>query len=190
MTIKELREYCSICGELEHIDILLKGKRIHVKDSVQSSATYPYNLHNVSVEGDVYESSSARLLAKKRELENKKTQIELFINEIKDDRVRRAIEILCIEPVGADLKKPKYSIALNNTQNVPDIEDTEIDDNIKSVFSDFVQYYNKKKSGQDASKEFQDMLSMFRKIITELYYQSNEEEKIKIKSVIEKLHNL
>ena len=83
-----------------------------------------------------------------------------------------------------------YSIALNNAQNVPDIEDTEIDDSIKSVFSDFVQYYNKKKLGHDASKEFQDMLSMFRKIITELYYQSNEEEKAKIKIVIEKLHNL
>ena len=109
MTIKELREFRSICGEIEHIDMLLKGKRIHVKDSVQSSATYPYNLRNVSVEGDVYESSSAKLLAKMRKLKIKKAQIEAFVNGIKDDRVRRAIEIYCIEPVGADLKTPKWS---------------------------------------------------------------------------------
>lgn len=83
-----------------------------------------------------------------------------------------------------------YSIAMQNMQNVPDIEDTEIDDNIKAVFTDFVQYYNKKQSGHDASKEFSSMLTAFRKIITELYYQSDDKEKEMIKSTLEKMQKI
>ncbi len=83
-----------------------------------------------------------------------------------------------------------YSVALYNSQNTPDIEDTEIDDNIKSVFSDFMQYYNKKKAGHDASREFSDMLISFKKIITELYYQSNAEEKSKIKDIVSQIGKL
>lgn len=83
-----------------------------------------------------------------------------------------------------------YSMALQNTQTMPDIDDTEIDDNIKAVFSDFVKYYTKKKLKQDASREFSTMLDSFRKIITELYYQSDSAEKEKIVETVEKLDRL
>lgn len=45
MTVKELRQYRSICVEINEINQELNG--CYVGDTVQSGSKHPYNLHNV-----------------------------------------------------------------------------------------------------------------------------------------------
>lgn len=106
MTIKGLRNYRTIYAEIEHIDKQL-GKHT-VKDSVQSASKHPYSLHSVSVEGDIYEHSSPLLLAKKQKLLAQKREIEKFICGILDYRIRRALELYCLEPLNEDLEIPSW----------------------------------------------------------------------------------
>lgn len=109
MTIKELRQYRSICSEIDYIDGKLNGSKIHVRDSVQSASKHPYSLHNVQIEGDVYEHSSPSLLAKKHRLEVQKRIIEEFMEKISDSKIRRVIEIYCLDPVGEDCEVPGWN---------------------------------------------------------------------------------
>lgn len=85
-----------------------------------------------------------------------------------------------------------YSIADSKLTALPDAEisDTEIDDNLKATFSDFVRYYHKKADGESAEQELSAMLVSFRKILTELYYQGNSDEKEKIRDTVDSLRNL
>lgn len=109
MTIKELRNYRAICSQIDHIDRKIKGSRIHVKDSVQSASKHPYSVHNVTVEGDIYDHSSPVLLAKKHRLEVQKQNIESFIENIPDSKIKEAIEIYCTEPIGEDGNAPEWN---------------------------------------------------------------------------------
>lgn len=106
MTIKELRNYRTICAEIDHIDKQL-GRR-SVRDSVQSASKHPYSLHSVQIEGDIYEHSSPSLLAKKQHLIAQKQNIERFINGILDHRIRRAFELYCLEPLNENLNVPSW----------------------------------------------------------------------------------
>lgn len=106
MTIKELRNYRTICAEIEHIDKQL-GKHT-VKDSVQSASKHPYSLHSVSVEGDIYEHSSPLLLIKKQKLLAQKRGIEKLICGVSEYRIRRALELYCLEPLNEDLEIPSW----------------------------------------------------------------------------------
>lgn len=106
MTIKELRSYRTICAEIEHIDKQL-GRRT-VKDSVQSASKHPYSLHSVSVEGDIYERSSPLLLTKKQKLLAQKREIEELICNVSEYRIRRALELYCLEPLNENLEIPNW----------------------------------------------------------------------------------
>lgn len=108
MTIKELRQYRAICAEIDYINSKLNGNKIHVRDSVQSASKHPYSLHSVQIEGDVYEHSSPSLLAKKQHLIAKKQNIERFINDIPDYRIKRALELYCLEPLNENLNVPSW----------------------------------------------------------------------------------
>lgn len=108
MKIKDLRQYRTICAEIDYIDSKLKGSKIHVSDSVQSAAKHPYSLHNVRIEGDIYERSSPSLLAKRQDLIAQKESIEQFINSIPIFKIRRALELYCIEPLGENLVSPTW----------------------------------------------------------------------------------
>lgn len=67
------------------------------------------------------------------------------------------------------------------SQSEGNIEDSEIDDNIKDVFSDFSKYYKAKNENAETSELLQSMMKSMKKIITELYYQSTATEKAMIK---------
>lgn len=78
-----------------------------------------------------------------------------------------------------------YSMAISNLDfNANDIEGTEIDDNIKNIFDDFSKYYTKKNSGKNSDKELFDMLNTLKRIVIELFYQANLNERTKICDVI------
>lgn len=108
VTVKDLRKYRAICAEIHQIESKLTGSRIHVKDSVKSAAKHPYSVHNVPIEGDVYESSSPALLAKFKRLLWERGVIEDFISSIPEYKVRRALEIYCLEPLGEDMEAPSW----------------------------------------------------------------------------------
>ena len=72
-----------------------------------------------------------------------------------------------------------YSIATQNLKAIQseDIEGTEIDDNIKNIFNDFAEYYRKKNQGERSESELRKMLKTLKKIVVELYYQADTNEK-------------
>ena len=72
-----------------------------------------------------------------------------------------------------------YSMAVSNLNNASsnDIEGTEIDDNIKHIFDDFIKYYDKKNNGKDSIQELGIMMNTLKRIIFEVYYQATAKEK-------------
>ncbi|MBQ7131253.1 MAG: hypothetical protein IJO29_01660 [Oscillospiraceae bacterium] len=109
MKVKELRRYRAICAEIEYIESKIENKRIHVKDSVQSAAKHPYSKHNVVISGyidDDYIPASTR--KRLSELNKQRKQIEQTIHSISDYKVRRALEIYCLNSLDEDMKLPNW----------------------------------------------------------------------------------
>lgn len=105
MTIKELRSYRAVCAELNQTEAQLKASKMSVKDAVQSASKFPYSLHSVPVEGAVYDEE---LLRRRDELISEKKRLRDFVRSIGDYRVRRALEIYCIDPLDADMEPPNW----------------------------------------------------------------------------------
>lgn len=84
-----------------------------------------------------------------------------------------------------------YSMAVNNLNNASsnDIEGTGIDDNIKNIFDDFSKYFTKKSNGENSEAELAKMLVTLKRIIIELFFQANSDEKAKIKNVISEINS-
>lgn len=82
-----------------------------------------------------------------------------------------------------------YSTALQNLQGM-DIEGTGVDDSIKNIFSSFLAYYKKARSGQNATDELSAMLADVRKMLIELYYQVGDDGKNEMKRTCEKILKL
>ena len=77
-----------------------------------------------------------------------------------------------------------YSVAMHNLQGI-DIEETGVDDLIRDIFTAFSAYYKKTASGVDAGKERSEMLAQVKRMLTELYYQTDYEGKREIKRACE-----
>ena len=100
--LRELRDYRTICAEIdERLKKLSRDKR-HVVDSVQTAADFPFWKHTIPIEGDVYPYPVAPERRKIDILREKKAKIERFVGEIEDYKIQRMIVIFYIEPVDGD----------------------------------------------------------------------------------------
>ena len=91
MTVKELRQYRSICRELTEKNIELKSKTLHgaVKGS---DSEFPYTQHTMTVSGleDTYRNRV--LLERIHTLKQRKQRIEEYIFAIDDSLTRQIFE--------------------------------------------------------------------------------------------------
>lgn len=91
MTVKELRQYRSICKELTEKNIELKSKTLHgaVKGS---DSEFPYTQHTMTVSGleDTYRNRA--LLERIHTLKQRKQRIEKYIFSIDDSLTRQIFE--------------------------------------------------------------------------------------------------
>ena len=91
MTRMELKQYRSICAEIQEIHIRLKEQSAH--ETVQGSdVEYPYIFHTVSVYGAIPSAETQRLLARENKLSVQRDEIERFIDSIDDSLTRRIFE--------------------------------------------------------------------------------------------------
>ncbi len=98
MTIKELRDYRAVCAELIQRSKKLRDDRRHVFDAVQSAADFPYSLHTVVVEGDVYPYPALPEFDRIGALRHKKEAVERWARSIDDYSVERIVELYFLTP--------------------------------------------------------------------------------------------
>lgn len=91
MTVKELKQYHSICKEIEEKNAQLKSRTVH--STVKGSySCFPYTSHTISVNGVTSGSENVRLMNRLRILKNQQHNIEVFIDSISDSLTRRIFE--------------------------------------------------------------------------------------------------
>lgn len=98
MTINDLKNYRFICADINRRKKKLDEQKQHVVDAVQTAAEFPYWEHTIPIEGDIYPPGASIEFAELHQLEHKKTEIERFVLQIDDYRIRRAVEVRYIEP--------------------------------------------------------------------------------------------
>ena len=98
MTVKDLRDYRAVCAELIQRSQRLRDDRRHVFDAVQSSAEFPYSLHTVVVEGDVYPYPVLPEFDQIAALRQKKEAVERWAKTIDDYTVRRIVSLYFLVP--------------------------------------------------------------------------------------------
>ena len=88
MTVEQLKQYRSICAEIEEKTIELNGSIS--RDIVKGSDDeFPYIQHSVEISGI---ADDEHLLHKISQLKKKKTEIEEFVDSIDDSFTRRIFE--------------------------------------------------------------------------------------------------
>ena len=86
MTTAELKQYRSICAEIEDLENELKVS--YVGDSVTSASNFPYSKHTVHIEGYKPSGSTVVMLARLSELKAQKNEIEEFVRSVKDREIK------------------------------------------------------------------------------------------------------
>lgn len=99
MTTKELGWYRAICKEIEQREGQLQRDKFHVVDAVETAADFPYWKHTIPIEGDLYPYPLEPVSIRLDVLRRKKAQIEKYVADVPDYKVRRAMELRYIEPV-------------------------------------------------------------------------------------------
>lgn len=95
MTIEKLKNYRDICSEIKDIKSKLSGG--YVGDTVQSGSKHPYSVHNVHIEGLVPSGNTVSLLARLSNLKKQKSEIEEYIEKIKDYQTKKMFEMKFFE---------------------------------------------------------------------------------------------
>ena len=95
MTIEKLKSYRDICSEIKDIKSKLSGS--YVGDTVQSGSKHPYSVHNVHIEGLVPSGNTVSLLARLSNLKKQKSEIEEYIEKIKDYQTKKMFEMKFFE---------------------------------------------------------------------------------------------
>lgn len=96
MTLKDLKQYRSICVEIDEMNIATTSET--VRDTVRGSdAEFPYITHTMSVKGVTYTDENRKTLITQHSLEMKKREIEGFIDGIEDSLTRRIFEMRFIK---------------------------------------------------------------------------------------------
>ena len=98
VTIQDLRDYRALCAELRTREEEMKKGKIHVADTVQTAANFPYWKHTIVVEGDIYTKNPERLKRHIIALRNKKAHIERFVMNIDPLKIQRIAAIYYLEP--------------------------------------------------------------------------------------------
>lgn len=96
MNIKELKQYRSICREIEEISIKLKNKNIHTS-VIGSDSEFPYTQHTMSTDGVESTRENSVLLRRLTALTRRRETIESFVNEIDDSLTRRIFTLRYID---------------------------------------------------------------------------------------------
>lgn len=88
LTLKDLKQYKSLCAEIDEVNVEVASRS--VSDTVSGSdSRFPYITHTVSVGGLTYTDENHKLLIKLHSLEQKRDEIERFIDGIEDSLTRR-----------------------------------------------------------------------------------------------------
>lgn len=96
MTEKDLKQYRSICKEIQEINIRINNQTEY--DTVRGSdSEFPYTAHMISVSGVTPTKSNERLLQRLRKLQKQKEDIECFVDGIEDSIIRRIFEYRHLE---------------------------------------------------------------------------------------------
>lgn len=98
ITIQDLRDYRAICAEIRHKEEELKAGKVHVADTVQSAAEFPYCKHTVLIEGDIYLKNPSKMKKDIIRLRDKKAHIERFVANIFPHKIRQICEIYYLIP--------------------------------------------------------------------------------------------
>lgn len=96
VTEKDLKQYRSICKEIQEINIRINNQTEH--DTVRGSDNeFPYTAHMISVSGVTPTQNNGRLLQRLRKLQRQKEDIECFVDGIEDSIIRRIFEYRHLE---------------------------------------------------------------------------------------------
>ena len=117
MTKSELKQYRSICAEIDELNIRLKGREVY--GTVRASdSDFPYTQHTIGISGVTADSGNRRLLSRLAWLRRRKEAIDDFIDGIEDSLTRRIFEKMYIE---GDTKPTWVKVAMEigggNTQD-------------------------------------------------------------------------
>ena len=105
MKIKELlKQYRSICKEIEEKNIELKNRTVF--GAVRGSdSEFPYTQHTMQVCGVEPSKENTRLMTRLKSLEKQKETVDQFIDGIEDSLTRRIFELRYIS---GDCRKPSW----------------------------------------------------------------------------------
>ena len=109
LTKSELKQYRSICAEIDELNIRLKGKEVY--GTVRASdSDFPYTQHTVGISGVTADGENRRLLSRLAWLRRRKEEIDDFIDGIEDSLTRRIFEKMYIE---GDTKPTWVKVAMD-----------------------------------------------------------------------------
>lgn len=91
MTVKELKQYRSICREIAEKETEIKAHTV-CGTVVGSSPNFPFVKHTITVGGVEHSEKNAETMAQIRRLNRQKRRIERFISSIADSQTRRIFE--------------------------------------------------------------------------------------------------
>lgn len=96
MILKDLKQYRSICAEIEELNMAITSKTVN-NTVTGSDSCFPYTKHSMSVGGLTYTDENRRLLIKLHRLEWKRDEIEDYIESIEDSLTRRMFKMRFIQ---------------------------------------------------------------------------------------------
>lgn len=109
LTKSELKQYRSICAEIDELNIRLKGREVY--GTVRASdSDFPYTQHTVGISGVTADGENRRLLSRLAWLRRRKEEIDNFIDGIEDSLTRRIFEKMYIE---GDTKPTWVKVAMD-----------------------------------------------------------------------------
>lgn len=91
MTVKELKQYRSICREIVEKETEIKEHTV-CDTVVGSSPEFPFVKHTITVGGVEHGEKYAETIAQIQRLKRQKRRIERFISSISDSQTRRIFE--------------------------------------------------------------------------------------------------
>lgn len=96
MTVKELKQYRSICCEIAEKETEIKEHTV-CGTVVGSSPDFPFVKHTITVGGVEHSEKYAETMAQIQRLKRQKRRIERFISSISDSQTRRIFELRYIK---------------------------------------------------------------------------------------------
>lgn len=96
MTLKELKQYRSICREIAEKETEIKEHTV-CGTVVGSSPDFPFVKHTITVGGVEHSEKNAETMAQIQRLKRQKRRIERFVSSISDSMTRRIFELKYIK---------------------------------------------------------------------------------------------